>query len=132
MHRAERSRRKVAAKKAAGLPVRVGKNPALKRGISANPSGVSKDGLSHIRGKLKLMTVIYEMMHRAEDGQNYAEMKKVAKVFISQMKKGSFAHVKEYLDRSEGKVPNRIADAEGKKIKLYANMPVNDDDPNAP
>jgi hypothetical protein len=44
------------------------------------------------------------------------------------MKAGSFAHIKEYIDREEGKVPSRIAGANGESIKTYIGLPVEGDD----
>lgn len=58
--------------------------------------------------------------------------KKAARAYVRQMTRGTnFAYMKEVLDRQEGKVPNRFADAEGQSIKTYVvGMPI--EGPDAP
>lgn len=99
-----------------------------KPGQTGNPNGKG-------RGKT-LFTRVKEMM--AEPPKDLAppqvdcRQDKVADAFVDQMEKGSYIHTKEFIDREEGKVPNRHADADGKPIKLWVGMPTDEDDPAAP
>lgn len=76
-----------------------------KPGQSGNPAGRPK--------KKTLMEEIREQL-RAEGAATSLE--DVAKKYIAMMKKGSFAHLKEYIEREEGKVPDRVANADGSNI----------------
>jgi hypothetical protein len=42
----------------------------------------------------------------------------IAKTYIDAMNKGSFQHLKEYIDRESGKVPDRVANADGSNLPL--------------
>lgn len=100
-------------------------------GVTLNPAGAPP-------GK-KLMTRIREMLgdlskirSKNKDGTPNYRFDDVANSFVEKMEEGSFIHTKEYIDREEGKVPTRHADADGKTLKLYVGMPVDDNDPEAP
>jgi hypothetical protein len=75
-------------------------------GQSGNP-----DGRPHGR---TLMAVIREKLK----GADQKRLEEVAESFINAMKTGSFQHFKEYIEREEGKVPDRIANADGSNIEL--------------
>lgn len=49
-----------------------------------------------------------------------------ADAYVRQMELGSFIHNKEIVERQEGKVPNRVAGADGDALKLYIGLPVDD------
>lgn len=66
------------------------------------------------------------------DGRYNTRFDDVANAFIRSMETGSFVHLKEFIDREEGKVPNRVADAEGKNLKLYVGVPVGEGDTDTP
>lgn len=68
---------------------------------------------------------------RKENGDYNTRLHDAADAYAKMMESGSFVHVKEFIDREEGKVPSRISDAEGKNLKLYIGMPI-DDEPGAP
>jgi len=83
-----------------------GKPPAehrFKKGKSGNPKG-------RPRGKT-LLTRIQELLDEGD-------REKAAKAFIAQMKRGSFKHINEIIIREEGKVPDRIAGADGGNVVI--------------
>jgi hypothetical protein len=63
-----------------------------------------------------------------EDGKpvDGTVMDSAAQGFVNMMIGGNFAHLKEYLDRENGKVPTRVADAEGKSMKMYVGVPTDE------
>lgn len=92
-------------------------------GLPGNPGGKPRKTLmGRVRQILKMKSRMVPGNTRLDD---------VAEAFVMAMTSGSFVHLKEYIDREEGKVPTRLADAEGGNLKLYVGMPT-DDDPNAP
>lgn len=100
---------------------------AIKPGECRNPAGGPP-------GK-RLLTRIREMLQERslkKDGRYNERFDDVANAFVAMMEKGSFIHAKEFIDREEGKVPNRLAGSDGKNLKLYVGMPVDDDDPETP
>lgn len=76
----------------------------FKPGQSGNPGG-------RPRGRT-LLSVVRQMLADS-DGMALEE---VAAKYVEAMKKGSFPHLKEYIDREEGKVPDRIANADGSNL----------------
>lgn len=64
------------------------------------------------------------------DGKPGTRLDAAADAYVSQMESGSFIHLKEIIDRQEGKIPNRIANADGTNLKAYIGIPV--DGPDAP
>lgn len=103
----------------------------MKPGQTLNPAGAPPG--------MKLMTRIKQILGEAskirsknKDGTPNTRFDDVAVSFVEKMEEGSFIHTKEYIDREEGKIPTRHADADGKNLKLYVGMPVDDDDPAAP
>jgi hypothetical protein len=74
------------------------------KGVCPNPSG-------RPRGKTLLTIIRQKLKARGESEE-------VAEAYITAMKGGSFAHLKEYIEREEGKVPDRIANADGSNITL--------------
>lgn len=98
------------------------------------PKGTVLNPVGACPGK-RLITRVKELLcerSKLPNGEANTRFDDVANVFVQQMESGSFVHMKEYIDREEGKVPTRLSDAEGKNIKLYVGMPVSDDDPEAP
>jgi len=67
---------------------------------------------------------------RNPDGTYNTEFDAAVNAFVQQLKNGSFVHTKEYIDREEGKVPTRVANADGSNLKPYIGLPV--DGPSAP
>jgi hypothetical protein len=72
-------------------------------GKSGNPLGRAKGPT--------LMTLIRKRLKKPIQGGT--DLKGVADAFIAAMASGSFQHLKEYIDREEGKVPDRIAGPDG-------------------
>lgn len=84
---------------------------------SPNPNG---------RPKGKTLTEMLRLLldkvgEEARDGETYTE--RIAKVFVHEALKGKFPFAKEIIDRIDGKVPDRIADAEGKTINVILRVP---------
>ena len=74
-------------------------------GVSGNPGGRPK-------GRT-LITVIRKQLRGAN--MDEAELEAAALAFVAKMKEGSFPHLKEYIDREEGKVPDVVhSDIEGR------------------
>lgn len=81
----------------------------------------------------RLLTRIKEILNersKKPDGRRNTRFDDCAEAFVTAMEAGSFIHVKEFIDRQEGKVPTRVADADGNKLKMYVGIPV--DGPDAP
>ncbi len=76
----------------------------FKPGQSGNPKG-------RPRGRT-LLTLVREMLQQNEG----KPLEVVAQAYINAMGKGSFQHLKEYIDREEGKVPDRVANADGSNL----------------
>ena len=89
--------RKNSGKRVVGIP--------FPKGVSGNPLGRPK--------KKTAMEEVRELL--MADGASPSQTD-VARKYIELMMKGSFSHLKEYIDRQEGKVPDRIADADGGKL----------------
>lgn len=120
---------KPAIKKAASKPTQKQAAVRYKTGQSGNPSGRPPIKTQHLLARIKAMmgTKGFDM-----NGKQKLRREIVADAFIREMERGSFPHVKEFIEREEGKVPNRVADAHGENLKLYANLPTDDNDPDAP
>jgi hypothetical protein len=67
-----------------------------------------------------------------ENSRYDSRFDEIANAYVRAMEAGSFVHLKEFIDREMGKVPTRVADADGKNLKMYAALPIKDDDPEAP
>jgi hypothetical protein len=80
----------------------------FKPGESGNPGG-------RPRGRT-LYAVLHEIL------EDDAELEEVARAFLAQMKKGSFPHLKEVIDREEGKVPDRVANADGSNVDQHYDL----------
>lgn len=100
-------------------------------GQSANPAGAlpGKRLLTRVK---ELLAELSKIRSKNPDGTPNTRFDDAADAFVQKMEEGSFIHLKEYIDREEGKVPTRHADADGKNLKLYVGMPVEDTDPDAP
>lgn len=59
-----------------------------------------------------------------EDGTPQTDFDRAAKAYIKAMCKGSFVHLKEFIDREEGRVPHVISGLEENQIKVYVGLPV--------
>lgn len=66
-------------------------------------------------GRPKGRTILSEI-HRILDDEK--ELESVAKAYVDGMKSGSFQHLKEIIDREDGKVPDRIANSDGTNITI--------------
>jgi hypothetical protein len=87
------------------------------------------------RSRKTFMNYVREILmepSRMPDGTYNTRLEDAANAYAQFMERGSFIHSKEFIDREEGKVPSRIADAEGNNIKLYIGMPTADNDPQTP
>lgn len=80
------------------------------------------------RGKTLFNRIVQRLAERSvkADGSANSRLDDVADAYVMAMEAGSFVHIKEVVDRQEGKVPNRIAGADGENLKLYIGMPVGD------
>jgi hypothetical protein len=67
-------------------------------------------------GRAKGRTVLSRVREILEDE---AEGQAVAVAYVGAMKCGSFQHLKEVIDREEGKVPDRVANADGSNLEQY-------------
>lgn len=98
---------------------RVGNPPVehrFKPGQSGNPGGRPK-------GRT-LLSVVREIL--AKEGEK--GLTAAARGYAKQMKRGNFAHLKEYIEREEGKVPDRIAGVEGEPVVIKIVRGVSMDD----
>lgn len=93
--------------------------------------GRSGNGLPKGRKKTLMGRVREILRQKSKFKDGNTQLDDVAEAFVMAMMSGSFVHLKEYIDREEGKIPTRLADAEGGNLKLYVGMPT-DGDPNAP
>ena len=78
-----------------------------------------------------LFTRIKELLRERSvtpQGKYNTRFDDVANAFVKSMEDGSFVHLKEFIDRDEGKIPNRHANADGSNIKAYIAMPVDGDE----
>lgn len=80
-------------------------------------------------GSKTLFGRIQAMMDE-KDGNGEIIRDACANAYVNAMKNGSFVHAKEMFDREEGKVPTRLANADGENMKMYIGMPTEGD--NAP
>ena len=106
---------KVKVKKRKPLPAGF-KKAQFQPGQSGNPKGG--------RPRTTVYGAIQKMLDRKSPTGKGTRRDDVAEGFVKAMEGGSFVHAKEIIDREEGKVPNRIAGADGENIKLYAGMPL--------
>lgn len=86
------------------------------KGVSGNPGGRAKGPT--------LLSVVRTLL-AANGGKG---LKGAAQGYTKQMKRGSFAHLKEYIEREEGKVPDRIAGPDGGTpvLKILKGVSVDD------
>lgn len=75
-------------------------------GQSGNPGGRPK-------GRTVYKTV-RELLYERAGGEEALEA--IAEGYIDAMKRGSFPHLKEFIDREEGKIPDRLANADGSNL----------------
>jgi hypothetical protein len=81
---------------------------------------------------MRLMTRIREILGEKSllpDGRYNTRFDDVADAFVRQMETGSFPHMKEFIEREEGKVTQPI-DLNPSAVKMYEDVPV--DGPEAP
>ncbi len=82
------------------------------------------------KGKQTLLARVREMLRercKNSDGKTVTRFDLAADAFIQAMTNGSFHHLKEFIEREEGKVPVRHAGADGETLKMYVGMPVEDE-----
>lgn len=75
----------------------------------------------------RLTTVIRDLLKqrsKKNDSNKIKRIDDVAEAYVAAMERGEFQFIKEYIERDEGKVPMRLADADGEKVKLYLGMPL--------
>jgi hypothetical protein len=94
-------------------------------GKSGNQSGKRPPKGQTLYGRLQEI-----LRTRRTDGKQGTRLDAAAEAYVRQMESGSFIHLKEVIDRQEGKVPNRVANADGSNMKAYVGIPV--DGPDAP
>lgn len=86
----------------------------IKPGEVRNPNGrPGRSLLEQIKAELKKIPA----------GTRKTRLEIVAEAYVEQMESGSFAHSKEIIDREEGKVPTRLADADGTPLKQFIGLP---------
>jgi hypothetical protein len=84
------------------------------------------------KGKL-MITRIKELLNerqRNEDGSFTYRYDVVAEAFVKACESGSFYHLRELIDRIDGRVPSRIGNADGENLKGYIALPL--EGPDAP
>jgi hypothetical protein len=92
-------------------------------GQTGNPEGKNGGG----RGPTLYSIIQKQLNSRSKVGSG-TRRDDVADGFLKQAEGGSFIHAKEILDREEGKVPSRLADADGGKLKMYGQLPLEGED----
>lgn len=75
----------------------------------------------------RIQTKLREASKKKEGITNQQRVDDAAEAFVMAMEGGSFIHMKEMLDREEGRVATRVANADGTPIKMYMGMPVDGD-----
>lgn len=93
--------------------------------LAKNRNNIGSSILTRIKHTLK------ERSKREDAPKDRTRFDDAAEAYVRQLEAGSFIHFKELIDREEGKVPNRIAGADGDNVKVYVGVPL-DDDPEAP
>lgn len=76
----------------------------------------------------RLLNCIQKELDTRSDNEYLTRREKAAMAYVDEMEAGSFAHHKEILDREEGKVPSRMATADGIPLKAFIAMPLEGDD----
>lgn len=90
--------------------------PAPHRNLKGRPTGKT------------LYTMIREKLEEVVEEGGKTMLEVCASAYIRQMKKGSFVHHKEIMDRQDGKIPTRVANADGENLKMYVGMPIDGDE----
>jgi hypothetical protein len=88
----------------------------FKPGNCANPGGRPKGE--------SLLSEIRDLLH----GKGGKRRRAAAEAFLDQLDRGSLAHAKEIIEREEGKVPDRLAGADGEAIVVKVIKGVSIDD----
>lgn len=81
----------------------------FKKGNKANPTGKN--------GYVELKRLTAELIDQLKANDNAAG-KAIVKAWVSKAKKGSFVHLKELLDRTEGKVKEAIEIVQPTEIRI--------------
>jgi hypothetical protein len=68
------------------------------------------------QGRPKHRTLMEEIRDQLGADGATVTLADIARTYIEAMNKGSFQHLKEYIDRESGKVPDRVANADGSNI----------------
>lgn len=102
--------------------------PQLKKHAFSSSNQPKNNGRKPGRTLLSRVKEVLTETSRTPGGRYNTRFDDCADAYVKQMEKGSFIHLKEYIDREEGKVPNRLANADGKNIKQYVGMPIDGED----
>lgn len=92
--------------------------PVLARRTKARAKG--KTLMSRVREIMKMPS------NRNGAPRGWTRFDDCSNAFVMAMETGSFVHMKEFIDREEGKVPTRLSDADGGNLKLYVGMPIDE------
>jgi hypothetical protein len=91
-------------------------------------AGESPDafGTQAVNAKSSLLESIQKVlaMPSTKAGKGPSRLDVAAEAYVEAMEAGSFVHLKEVLDRQEGKVPTRVGNADGTNLKGYVGIPV--------
>mgnify|MGYP001466806678 CR=1 FL=1 len=99
--------------------------------VQAQRTSNPTEGAGHPKGKTLMRAINEELAKIINTKTGMTRVEEVAREFVDQAAKGSFAHAKEIMDRQDGRPATRVEGSDGKPLKLYIGMPV-DDDPQAP
>ena len=75
---------------------------------------------------ITITTRVKQLMNersKDKDGKWRYRFDHVAEMFAKKLEEGDFNFVREFMNRLEGRVPQRLANADGTNIKMYDNMP---------
>lgn len=70
------------------------------------------------KGRPKHKTLMEEIREQLSVDGASPSIADIAKTYILSMQAGSFQHLKEYIDREQGKVPDRVANADGTNLAI--------------
>jgi hypothetical protein len=94
-----------------------GKPPVAHRFAKDNrPNGHRPKGSLGIWNRIRKQLLEKIQQEGEHKGKELADL--VAKSFVRDLLKGKWPQTKELLDREEGKVPDRIANADGGELKI--------------
>lgn len=97
-------------------------------GLHARIQGIRDGTIKAPSGprNVTLMSEVKRLLKLRKSGSEVRRLEFVAEQFIRMMESGSFAHMKEYIEREEGKVQSNMNLTADKDVKAYVGIPVDD------